>query len=67
MAVLTVWLHRHREEFDHQEHVQTLLDIMERKRKTLQDEAFPLGLRLYAEKTSCFRQRFKTYWKIWCP
>ena len=67
MAVLTVWLHGHREEFDHQEHVQTLLDIMERKRKTLQDEAFPLGLRLYAEKTSCFQHRFKTYWKIWCP
>lgn len=36
-----------------------------RRRSKLQDEAFRLGLLLYAEKPSAFTSRMKTYWKRW--
>lgn len=42
-----------------------LLDLIERRRAQLRQEAAELGRRLYAEKPKAFAARFRGYWQVW--
>ena len=45
--------------------VRKLVSFLDRRRAELQEEAFPLGERLYADKPKTFVGRLNTYWKVW--
>lgn len=45
--------------------LETLLALIDRRREELQQEAFPLGRRLYADKPQVFLDRISEYWKTW--
>jgi CHAD domain-containing protein len=47
------------------EDVTRLLAILERRKARIQDRAFSLGARIYAERTSTFVRRLKHYWHTW--
>ncbi|MDY6948602.1 MAG: CHAD domain-containing protein [Pseudomonadota bacterium] len=42
-----------------------LVALLDRRRKQLQDRAFRLGARMYAEKPRRFRGRVASYWRLW--
>ncbi len=44
---------------------QALLALISRRRKTLEESAFTLGRRIYAEKPKRFVGRIGTYWDVW--
>jgi CHAD domain-containing protein len=45
--------------------VRKLVSFLDRRRAELQEEAFPLGQRLYADKPKTFVGRLHAYWKVW--
>jgi CHAD domain-containing protein len=42
-----------------------LLAIVQRRRRRLQDKAFAVGRRIYAERPQHLRERFGEYWREW--
>jgi CHAD domain-containing protein len=44
-----------------------VVTLIEHERKKLQDAAFTLGARIYAEKPADFLARFDKYWRAWRP
>lgn len=65
LALLCGLLRESDEPFGGDENVQVLVAVANRRRKELQQEAFPLGRRLFAEKTRAFGRRLRTYWQLW--
>jgi CHAD domain-containing protein len=53
------------DEFGGQEDLQKLFDFIDRRRRELEEEAFALGRRLYADKPKDFTGRVGDYWKVW--
>ena len=45
--------------------IQTLADLMARRRALLQEQAMTLGHRLYEEKPRLFVGRLREYWRAW--
>jgi CHAD domain-containing protein len=65
LAVLGEWAKGHAAEAGGLYAVQTLTDLIERRRGELQAEAFELGERLYTERPGAFKRRFRGYWRGW--
>ena len=42
-----------------------LLGLIHQRKTALEEEAFPLGARLFADKPKSFVNRLKTYWTVW--
>jgi CHAD domain-containing protein len=45
--------------------MQTLADLIARRRDLLQEQAMTLGHRLYEEKPRIFVDRLQKYWRVW--
>jgi CHAD domain-containing protein len=65
LAVLGEWAKAHAAEAGGLYAVQSLTDLIERRRRELQAEAFELGERLYTERPGAFTRRFRGYWRGW--
>jgi CHAD domain-containing protein len=67
LAMLAAWSKDHAAEAGGLYALQSLLDMILRRRGELQAEAFELGERLYAERPKAFARRFRGYWRGWAP
>lgn len=61
-AVFSQYLSSHPNLFKDEVHLLFLQRALERERMKLQEEALPLGQRLYAEETEAFVSRLEGYW-----
>ena len=53
-----------REAFAGQATVEPLPALIERRRRELQREAFPVAMRVYGDKPNRFIRRIRGYWKL---
>jgi CHAD domain-containing protein len=53
------------EEFGGKARLQKLVTFIDRRRRELEEQAFALGQRLYAEKPKDFTGRLRDYWRAW--
>jgi CHAD domain-containing protein len=67
LAMLAASARRHHDAFEHPGDLDALLEAIERRRAGLQDDAFAIGRRLYAEEPSAFVNRAEVWWDAWRP
>lgn len=64
LAVFSQTLFDEQERFDCNRELRVLLALSDRRRARLQAQAFPLGLRLFAEKPRQLVRRYQAYWDV---
>lgn len=64
LAVLREKIRSHADAFEANDR-DTLVAMLERRRKQLQKKAFRLGARIYEEQPRRFVSRIGTYWRLW--
>lgn len=64
LAVLRQKISSHADAFEVQDR-DTLVSVLDRRRKQLQDKAFTLGARIFEEKPKRFVGRIGGYWQLW--
>lgn len=65
LAVLRSKIESHATAFEHTRDLDDLLRRLDQRRVQLQDKAFALGARLFADKPQVFTRRLGKYWKAW--
>jgi CHAD domain-containing protein len=65
LAILREAIHSNADEFGDERDVQTLTELIDRRRKELESKARSLGERIFAEKTGRFLDRMRAYWDAW--
>ncbi len=65
LAVLRDKLEGEPERFPDRAGVEALVALIDRRRAELQEQAWPLGRRLYGEKPRAFVDRLHSYWRAW--
>ncbi len=51
--------------FAEREEREIFVGLIEQRQFALADDAFDIGLRVFAEKSSALSARWKTYWQVW--
>lgn len=64
LAVLRTKIARHGAAFEGADN-DALIAVLDRRRRRLQDKAFKLGARIFAEKPRRFVRRIGRYWQLW--
>jgi hypothetical protein len=65
LAVLRLKIETHANAFERTRDLDELLRRLDRRRVQLQDKAFGLGSRLFADKPRAFAQQMSKYWQAW--
>ena len=65
LAVLRLKIESHAQAFERTRDLDDLLRRLDRRRGQLQDRAFALGSRLFADKPRVFAQPLGKYWRAW--
>jgi hypothetical protein len=64
LAVLRQAMQKEREEFEPACNLKMVFQMMDRRKRELEQHAFRLGGLLFAEKPKRLVRRFETYWKV---
>ncbi len=64
-AVLTQEIKQERLTFSSDETKRAVLNQINEARREIQDQSYPLGEKIYAEKAKQFAKRMATYWQTW--
>jgi hypothetical protein len=65
LAVLRTKIESHAKAFERERDLDELLRRLDQRRVQLQDDAFALGAKLFADKPGVFTRQLGKYWKAW--